>query len=66
MKVERAQSGIFIVIMEKDNINEIQLKIAEVQKDMEEKGKYVPKIIFINDMRQNSTSNRNYINLEMK
>lgn len=65
MKAERAQSGIFMVIMEKDNIDEIKVKIAEVQKAMMEKGEYIPEIIFINGMRQNSASNRLYKAPEM-
>ena len=66
MKAERAQSGIFIVIMEKNNIDEIKRKIGEVQKDMKEKGEYIPEIVYINGMRQYSASNRKYINPEMK
>ncbi len=65
MKAERTQSGIFMVIMEKDNIDEIRQKIAEVQKDMKDKGEYIPEIIYINGMRQHSASNRNYINPEI-
>lgn len=66
MKAERAQSGIFMVIMEKDNIDEIKRKIGEVQKDMEDKGEYLPEIVYINGQRQYSASNRNYINPEME
>ena len=66
MKAERAQSGIFIVIMEKNNIDEIKRKIGELQKDMKEKGEYIPEIVYINGMRQYSASNRKYINPEMK
>lgn len=66
MKAERAQSGIFMVIMEKDNIDEIKRKITEVQKDMEEKGEYIPEIIYINGQRQHSASNRNYKSPEME
>lgn len=60
MKAERAQSGIFMIIMEQDNIDEVKRKIAEVQKDMEDKGEYIPEIIYINGMKQLSASNRNY------
>ena len=60
MKAERAQSGIFMVIMEKDNIEEIKSRITEVQKDMKNKGEYIPKIIYINGMKQYSASNRAY------
>lgn len=60
MRAERAQSGIFMLIMEKDNISEIKQKITEVQKDMKNKGEYIPEIIYINGMRQHSASNRNY------
>lgn len=61
MKAERAQSGIFMIIMEKDNIDEVKLKIAEVQSDMKDKGEYIPEIIYINGMKQHSASNRNYL-----
>lgn len=61
MKAERAKSGIFLVIMEKDNIEEIKKKITEVQKDMKEKGEYIPDILYINGMRQLSASNRAYV-----
>lgn len=60
MKAERAQSGIFMVITEKNNIDEVKRKIAEVQKDMKDKDEYIPEIIYINGMRQNSASNRLY------
>lgn len=66
MKAERAQSGIFMVIMEKDNIDEVKRKIAEVQKDMEDKGEYIPEIIYINGMKQHSASNKNYKTPEME
>ena len=61
MKAERAQSGIFMIIMEKDNIDEVKQKIAEVQSDMKDKGEYIPEIIYINGMKQHSASNRNYL-----
>lgn len=61
MKAERAQSGIFMIIMEKDNIDEVKRKIAEVQSDMKDKGEYIPEIIYINGMKQHSASNRNYL-----
>ena len=60
MKAERAQSGIFMVIMEKDNIEEIKRKITEVQKNMKDNGEYIPEVIYINGMKQHSASNRNY------
>lgn len=60
MKAERARSGIFMVILEKEHIDEIKMKIAEVQKDMKAKGEYIPEIIYINGMRQHSASNRIY------
>lgn len=44
MKAERAKSGIFLVIMENNNIDEIKLKIAEVQKDMQVKSEYIPEV----------------------
>lgn len=60
MKAERAKSGIFMIIMEKDNIEEVKQKIAEVQKDMVVNAEYIPEIIYINGMKQHSASNRNY------
>lgn len=65
MKAERAHSGIFMIIMERDNLDEVKLKINEVQQDMMDKGEYIPEIIFINGMRQPSASNRNYKIAEM-
>lgn len=65
MKAERAKSGIFMIIMEKNNIDEIKSKMAEVQKDMKNKGEYIPEIIYINGMRQQSASKRTYINPEL-
>lgn len=65
MKAERAKSGIFMIIMEKNNIDEIKSKIAEVQKDMKNKGEYIPEIIYINGMHQQSASKRTYKNPEL-
>lgn len=65
MKAERAHSGIFMVIMERDNLDEIQRKITEVRQDMTAKGEYIPEVIFVNGMRQPSASNRNYKIAEM-
>ena len=66
MKAERAQSGIFKVIMEKDNIDDIKRKIAEVQVDMKDKGEYIPEIIYVNGMRQYSASSKYYKTPEME
>lgn len=66
MKAERAQSGIFMVIMEKDNIDDIKRKIAEVQVDMKDKGEYIPEIIYVNGMRQYSASSKYYKTPEME
>lgn len=60
MKAERAKTGIFMIIMEKNNIEEIKQKITEVQKDMLDNAEYIPEIIYINGMKQYSASNRNY------
>lgn len=60
MKAERAKSGIFMIIMEEDNIEEVKQKIAKVQMDMGNNGEYIPEIIYINGMRQHSASNRSY------
>lgn len=60
MKAERAKTGIFMIIMEKDNIEEIKQKFTEVQKDMLDNDEYIPEIIYINGMKQYSASNRNY------
>lgn len=61
MKAEKADSGIFMIIMEDDTIEQIQTKIAEVQEDMKEKGEYIPEVIYVNGKRQYSASNRKYV-----
>lgn len=61
MKAEKADSGIFMIIMEDDSIERIQAKIAEVQVDMKAKGEYIPEVIYVNGMRQYSASNRKYV-----
>lgn len=60
MKAERANSGIFMVIMESDNYDEIRQKIEAVQNDMRQNGEYTPDIIYINGMRQPSASKSSY------
>lgn len=65
MKAERASSGIFIVIMESDEIEKIKEKIAIVQADMLEKCEYIPEVIYINGLRQYSASNRKYVTPEI-
>lgn len=57
---ERADSGIFLVIMEDDTIEQVKEKIAGVQVDMKEKGEYIPEVIYINGKRQYSASNSKY------
>lgn len=61
MKAEKADSGIFMVIMEDDCIERIQTKMAEVQEDMRKKGEYIPEVIYVNGKRQYSASNRKYV-----
>ena len=61
MKAEKADSGIFMIIMEDDSIKQIQAKIEEVQVDMKAKGEYIPEVIYVNGMRQYSASNRKYV-----
>lgn len=56
MKAERAKSGIFMVIMERDNYDEIRQKIEAVQNDMFINGEYTPNVIYINGMKQPSAS----------
>lgn len=60
MKAERTNSGIFMVIMESDNYDEIKQKIEAVQNDMRQNGEYTPDIIYINGMRQPSASKSSY------
>lgn len=60
MKAERANSGIFMVIMESDNYDEIKQKIEAVQNDMRQNGEYTPDIIYINGMKQPSASKSSY------
>lgn len=61
MKAEKADSGIFMIIMEDDSIKQIQAKIEEVQVDMKAKDEYIPEVIYVNGMRQYSASNRKYV-----
>jgi len=60
MKAERADSGIFIVILDKDNLEQVMNQLAEIQKDMKENGEYIPKIIYVNGLRQPSASVSSY------
>lgn len=62
INADRGTSGIFIVIMEKDNIDEIKQEITTVQEDMRQHGEYIPEVIYINGMRQVSASNPRYEN----
>ena len=41
IRADRADSGIFMVIMEDDGFETIKAKIENVQKDMKEKGEYI-------------------------
>lgn len=60
MKAERAKSGIFMVIMERDNYDEIRQKIEAVQNDMIQNGEYTPNVIYINGMKQPSASKSSF------
>lgn len=60
MKAERADSGIFIVILDKDNLEDIKNKLAEIQKVMKENDEYIPEIIYVNGLRQPSASVSSY------
>ena len=60
MNAERADSGIFIVILDKDNLEDIKNKLAEIQKDMKENDEYIPEIIYVNGLRQPSASVSSY------
>lgn len=60
MKAERADSGIFIVILDKDNLEDIKNKLAEIQKDMKDNDEYIPEIIYVNGLRQPSASVSSY------
>ena len=66
MKAERAKSGIFLIIMEDNNINEIKQKIAAIQIDMKTNSEYIPEVIYINGMRQKSASNKLYQNPKLE
>ena len=61
MKAERANSGIFVVIMERDNYDEIRQKMEAVQNDMMQNGEYTPDVIYINGMKQPSASKASFI-----
>lgn len=60
MRAENADNGIFIVIMEDNNIDEINDKIRMVQEDMQAKGEYIPEVFYINGMKQPSASDPSY------
>ncbi|MDO4497721.1 MAG: hypothetical protein Q4B58_07845 [Bacteroidales bacterium] len=60
MKAERADHGIFMVILDKDNYDEIKQKLKRVQDEMTEEGEYVPEILYINGMKQPSASKEDY------
>ena len=60
MKAERADSGIFIVILDKDNLEDIKNKLAKIQKGMKENDEYIPEIIYVNGLRQPSASVSSY------
>ena len=63
MKAERADSGIFIVILDKDNLEQVMNQLAEIQKDMKGNDEYIPKIIYVNGLRQPSASVSSYKDL---
>lgn len=60
MNAERADSGIFIVILDKENLKDVKKKLTEIQKDMNEKSEYIPEIIYVNGLRQPSASVSSY------
>ena len=60
MRAENADNGIFIVIMEDNNIDEIKDKIRMVQEDMQANGEYIPEVFYINGMKQPSASDPSY------
>ena len=60
MRAEKADNGLFLVIMEDSSIEQIKTKIGEVQEDMKKNGEYIPEVIYINGIKQYSASNRNY------
>lgn len=62
MRAENADHGIFIVIMEDDNIGTIREQITKVQKDMKLNGEYIPDVVYINGQRQPSASQPSYQN----
>lgn len=60
MKAERADSGVFIVILDKNNLEDVKNKLVEIQKDMKENNEYIPEIIYVNGLRQPSASVSSY------
>lgn len=62
IRADRADSGIFMVIMEDDGFETIKAKIENVQKDMKEKGEYISEVIYVNGIRQPSASSPDYDN----
>lgn len=49
-----------MVIMERDNYDEIRQKIEAVQNDMIINGEYTPNVIYINGMKQPSASKTSF------
>ena len=66
MQAEKADSGIFMIIMEDDSYERIKSQIEKVQADMQTKGEYIPEVIFVNGKRQYSASNRKYMSPKLK
>lgn len=62
MKAEKADSGLFMVIVEDDSYEKIAAKLEEVKADMIAHGEYIPEIIYINGCRQVSASKKEYKN----
>lgn len=65
MHAEKADNGIFLVIMEDNSIELVKTKIAKIQVDMKNKGEYIPDVIYVNGMKQHSASNRKYVSPQL-
>lgn len=60
IKADRAKSGIFMVIIEDDSLEQIKEKLLAIQADMKKKNEYIPEVIYVNGKRQPSASKPQY------
>lgn len=52
--------GVYDGYLNKDNLEYVKNKLAEIQKDMKENDEYIPEIVAVNGLRQPSASVSSY------